>query len=227
MYQLHIANKNYSSWSLRPWILMKELDIPFKEVVHPFGVAEDWDSYKTFNSSGLVPCLENGNEIIWDSLAIIEFLAEKHRNVWPGNDSARHWARSAASEMHSGFFSLRENCSMNCGLRIKLSQVSPSLRRDVSRIDALWQTGLNKFGGPFLAGSKFTAVDAFYTPVAFRFQTYGFELSAKSLEYMNRLLSLDSMQLWYEQALMEPYRDAPHESDAAACGETTADYRRA
>lgn len=227
MYQLHIANKNYSSWSLRPWVLMKELEIPFQEIIHPFGVENDWDNYTKLNPSGLVPCLLEENEIIWDSLAIIEFLAEDHTGIWPTDKSARSWARSVTSEMHSGFIELRNICPMNCGIRIKLKDITQSLQKDIDRIDELWQTGINKLGGPFLAGKKFTAVDAFFTPVVFRFQTYNIQLSKKSEEYMQRILSLKSMQLWYEQALNESYRDEEHESESIACGEVTSDLRKA
>lgn len=225
MYQLHIANKNYSSWSLRPWVLMKELNIPFQEVMHPFGIEDDWDNYTKLNPSGLVPCILNEDEIIWDSLAIIEYLAEEHRGIWPTDRSARNWARCATSEMHSGFIELRNMCSMNCGLRIKLKDISPSLQTDIDRIDNLWQTGLERFGGSFLAGREFTAVDAFFTPIAFRFQTYSIPLSFQSEKYMQKILSMTSMQQWYEKALNESYRDAEHESESIACGEVTADLR--
>lgn len=227
MYELHIANKNYSSWSLRPWVLMKELEIPFQEVMHPFGIEEDWNAYTEFNPSGLVPCLADQDEIIWDSLAIVEFLAEKHANVWPTDQIARNWARCATSEMHSGFSALRNICSMNCGLRVKLSKMPLSLQKDISRIDDLWRYGLETFKGPFLAGSTFSAVDAFYAPVVSRFQTYGIELSSGPYEYMEKVLSLKSMQLWYEDALNEPYRDEEHESDAITYGQITTDLRRA
>ncbi|MEY3017229.1 MAG: hypothetical protein RL336_364 [Pseudomonadota bacterium] len=226
MYQLHIANKNYSSWSLRPWLVMKEMDIPFEEVFHPFGDTENWDRYGQINPSRLVPCLVSGENTVWDSLSIVEFLAEHHEGVWPSADVAKHWARSASCEMHSGFSTLRNICSMNCGVRVKLSHVTPSLQKDLSRIEAIWLEGLRRFGGEFLAGEKFTAVDAFYAPVAFRVQTFGISLSPKAMEYVSKLLSLDSMQLWYEEALQEPHRDLDHESDVSSYGEITDDFRK-
>ena len=225
MYQLHIANKNYSSWSLRPWLLMKEMDIPFEEVLHPFGDRATWDLYEQINPSRLVPCLISGEDRVWDSLSIVEFLAENYKEVWPSEDVAKHWARSASCEMHSGFSALRDVCSMNCGLRVHLLQITPSLQKDLSRIDSLWQEGLSQFGGEFLAGEKFTAVDAFYAPVAFRIQTYGISLSRKSMGYVSKLLSLDSMRLWYEQALREQYRDLAHEAKVTSYGKILHDYR--
>lgn len=225
MYTLHIANKNYSSWSLRPWLLMRMLDIPFDEVLHVFGEGEDWDAYRETNPSGLVPALVRGDELVWDSLAITEYLAEHHAGVWPREPAARCWARCAAAEMHAGFSELRAVCSMNCGLRVALKQASPALGRDLARLDALWQDGLSRFGGPFLAGESFTAADAFYAPVAFRVQTFGLALGPVGSAYVRRLLQLEPMQDWYRQALEEPYRDLPHDADIARVGDITADLR--
>ena len=226
MHILHIANKNYSSWSLRPWVLLKELGIPFHEVLHPFGVKDDWDAYKKINPVALVPCLVDENLSIWDSLAIIEFLAEKHTGVWPIDPIARAWSRCVSAEMHSGFSELRTMCSMNCGVRIELNTITPALSKDISRIDDIWQEGLTRFDGPFLAGSTFSAVDAFYAPIVFRFQTYGIQLSDAACAYMQRLLQVPSMILWYEQALNEIYRDEPHELMMASFGAVTYDYRK-
>lgn len=225
MYTLHIANKNYSSWSLRPWVLLKELNIPFNEVLHPFGVKDDWDEYKKVNPVALVPCLVDEDLSIWDSLAIIEFLAEKHMNVWPIDPIARAWSRCVSAEMHSGFSELRTMCSMTCGVRIQLNEMTPSLIKDISRIEDIWQEGLARFGGPFLAGSTFSAVDAFYAPIVFRFQTYAIQLGDEASAYMQRLLQVPSMMLWYEQALSEPYRDEPHDLAIAPFGTITSDYR--
>ncbi len=222
---LHIANKNYSSWSLRPWVLMQELEMPFTEQLHVFGDSVDWDEYRSINPSGLVPCLVDGDNTIWDSLAIMEYLAEKYPAVWPTDSTARAWARCASAEMHSGFPALRNICSMNCGLRVKLNEVPLALAHDISRIDALWQEGLERFGGPYLAGDSFTAVDAMYAPVVFRFLTYGTSLSAASADYLERMLNRPSMQLWYSDALQEPYRDESHEIDVASHGTITDDFR--
>ena len=119
MYELYIANKNYSSWSLRPWVLMRALGIPFDETLVPFlgGVGANWDAFRAFSPTGKVPCLRDGDAVVWDSLAIAEYLAERHAGVWPADPRARAWARCAAAEMHSGFPGLRSVCTMNCGVR--------------------------------------------------------------------------------------------------------------
>src|SRR6202034_2226410 len=165
-------NKNYSSWSLRAWGLMRELAIPFEEHLMPFGEAQSWRGYDRISASGKVPCLVDAGHAVWDSLAIAEYLAERHRAVWPADSKARAWARSAAAEMHSGFNELRNICTMNCGIRVRLYGISNALERDIDRIGTLWNDGLQRFGGPFLAGGAYTAVDAFFSPVAFRIQSY-------------------------------------------------------
>lgn len=228
MYRLHIANKNYSSWSLRPWVLMRQLEIPFEECLTPFATGTpgiNWASFRSFSPSGLVPCLEDGARPVWDSLAIIEYLAERHAGVWPADDDARAWARCASSEMHAGFSALRGQCAMNCGVRVRLHEVSPKLAHDLARLDELWQQGLERFGGPFLAGNAFTAVDAFFAPVAFRVQTFGLELSDPSLAYIERLLALPVMQQWYTEALAEPWREADHEAELHRSGTVLEDRR--
>jgi glutathione S-transferase len=221
MYVLHIANKNYSSWSLRPWALMRELGIGFEERMHPFGQ----ERFHDFSPTGRVPMLVDGGTTVWDSLAISEYLAERHPGVWPVDGAARTWARCAAAEMHSGFSVLRSRCAMTVGLRIRLAEFPPALQSDVARIDALWNEGLRRFGGPFLAGSAFTAVDAFFCPVAFRAQTYDLALSPPARDYCGRLLGLASMQAWTNDALREPWRDPPHEDSLRGAGEWIADLR--
>lgn len=227
MFELYIANKNYSSWSLRPWVLMKALEIPFNEHLMPFegGFGASHEAFRRFSPSGLVPCLVDGELAVWDSLAIVEYLAEQHTNVWPADKAARAWARSATAEMHSGFSALRDECSMNCGLRVELTGLSDKLKADVYRLDALWQQGLERFGGPFLAGKDFSAVDAFYTPVAFRVQTFNLPLSAPSQAYVERLLALPAMQTWYQAALEEPWREPMHEAETLKNGTLKADLR--
>jgi glutathione S-transferase len=227
MYQLYIANKNYSSWSLRPWVLMTELRIAFQEHLLQFGNTAQWESYRSISPAGKVPCLVDGDVAVWDSLAIIEYLAEHEAGVWPSDAVARAWARSAAAEMHSGFPELRNRCSMTCGVRVRLNEHPPSLDHDILRLGELWQQGLNRFGGPFLAGSAFTGVDAFFAPVAFRVQTYGLSLDAASSAYVARLLALPSMRQWYARALEETFRDAPHEEEMQRTGRVLEDYRAA
>jgi glutathione S-transferase len=227
MYQLYIANKNYSSWSLRPWVLMSELRIAFQEHLLRFGDTARWESYRLISPAGKVPCLVDGEIPVWDSFSIAEYLAEHESGVWPAESAARAWARSAAAEMHSGFSELRNRCSMTCGVRVRLNEHPPSLDSDIRRLGELWQQGLNRFGGPFLAGPAFTAVDAFFAPVAFRVQSYGLSLDAVASAYVVRLLALPSMRQWYGRALEETFRDAPHEQEMHRTGRVLEDYRAA
>jgi glutathione S-transferase len=225
MLKLYIANKNYSSWSLRPWVLMRELSIAFEEKLVPFPSSGANTDFREFSPTGRVPCLIDGATTIWDSLAITEYVAESHPAVWPADRIARAWSRSAAAEIHSGFTCLRDTCGMNCGVRIRIHDYPPAALRDWARIDALWNEGLARFGGPFLAGRDFTAADAFYAPVAFRVQTYDPPLSARSSAYVRTLLDLKSMKDWYGAALLEPWREEAHEREARLAGEWLQDLR--
>ncbi|HEX5961505.1 MAG TPA: glutathione S-transferase family protein [Rhodanobacteraceae bacterium] len=218
---LYIANKNYSSWSLRPWVLLRELGIAFDEKLRPFHAG----AFTDFSPSGKVPCLVDGGITVWDSLAITEYLAEAHPAVWPADKTARAFARCAAAEMHSGFMVLRTQCGMNCGIRVKLHRTDGALQGDLARLAALWGEGLSRFGGPFLAGDKFSAADAFYAPVAFRIQTYAPPLDAAANAYAKRLLALPSMREWYAASLAETWRDAGHEAEVAEWGTVTEDLR--
>jgi glutathione S-transferase len=226
MYQLHITNKNYSSWSLRPWLLLRHLNIPFAEQTHPFPETSVWETFRHFSPNGRVPCLVDGERTIWDSLAITEYVAEDHPAVWPVERDARAWARCAAAEMHSGFQALRNQCGMSCGVRVALRQWPADLQKDVARVDELWCEGLRRFGGPFLAGGVFTAVDAFFAPVVFRAQTYDLPLSDIAAAYREQLLALPAMREWYEAALQETWREPNHEAAVAAAGDVVADHRQ-
>jgi len=225
MFELFIGNKNYSSWSLRPWMLLRQLDIPFKENLVPFGGPRNPDAFRGFSPTGKVPALVDGGITVWDSLAITEYVAERHPGVWPAEGVSRAWARSAAAEMHSGFFALRNACTMNCGIRVALKAIEPPLQRDLARLEELWADGIGRFGGPFLTGARFCAVDAFFAPVAFRIQTYEPPLDAGARRYAAHLLALPAMQEWYAAALEETFRDEEHEIEARAAGVWRADLR--
>ncbi len=227
MYTLYIANKNYSSWSLRPWVLLTELGIGFTEKLVPFNGANNSAEFLKFAPNAKVPCLHHDGRVVWDSLAICEYLADHHDQVWPQNLDARTWARCAAAEMHSGFSSLRNVCGMTVGVRVKLFEFTDGLNADIKRVDQLWNEGINKFGGPFLAGDKFTAVDAFYAPVAFRCRSFDLPLSPVAAAYRDKLLSIASMGKWEADALSETWRDADHEKEMHQVGEVIADYRQA
>lgn len=226
MYTLVICNKNYSSWSLRPWVLMRTLRIDFAELLIPLAEPGSAELFRRHSPTARVPCLYDGEQRVWDSLAIVEYLAERHPGVWPTDAHARAWARSATAEMHSGFQALRNQCSMTCGQRVVLRERIPALETDLARLLNLWNEGLAKFGGLFLAGSSFTAVDAFFAPVAFRLQTYGLKLDRSCDEYAARLLALPAMQEWYAAALIEPWREAAHEQEIAAVAASILDLRK-
>ena len=178
-------------------------------------------------SSGKVPVLWDGDNVVWDSLAIIEFCAERSEagRFWPTDEWARGMARSMAAEMHSGFQALRDHCLMSCGVRIRLHETPAAVAADISRIDQLWNEGLARFGGPFLVGSTFTAVDAFYAPVVFRANTYGLSLGAVAQSYVARMLAQPAMLTWYEQAVAETWRDQPHEEAIWRMGAIIEDRR--
>lgn len=225
MVTLYVANKNYSSWSLRPWVLLRQLGIAFDEQVRPVTDGPAL-AFGDVSPSGRFPCLVDGDTVVWDSLAIAEYVAESHPQVWPADRQARAFARSAAAEMHSGFPHLRNICGMNVGIRVELKDIPAGLATDIARLNALWSEGLTRFGGPFLAGSAFTAADAFFCPVAFRVQIYDLKLSAPARAYAQRLLDLPAMQDWYQAALKETWRKQAYENEALAAGRIVADYRR-
>ena len=202
---------------------MLEKAIDFTEQIIPFPENSSWETFRNFAPNGKVPCLHHNDLIVWDSLAIVEYLAEQHGGIWPVDRIARAWARSVTAEMHSGFNTIRSECGMNCGVRIQLHQTTPALQADIDRLNEIWVEGLNRFGGPFLTGSEFTAVDAFFCPIAFRAQTYNLALHSP---YIQQLLSLKSMQAWYAAALQETWRDPAHERESLAAGVVLLDRRQ-
>jgi glutathione S-transferase len=223
-YDLFIGNKNYSSWSLRPWVLMTERAIAFNERLECFS-GDNWKAFRAFSPTGQVPALHDGDTVVWETPAITEYLAERHDGVWPADAAARAWARCAAAEMHAGFGTLRDRCTMNVGVRVRIDDMSDRLRRDIDRLSELWSEGLSRFGGPFLAGSAFTAADAFFAPVAFRIQTYGLVLDDAPAAYASRLLNRPSMQAWEAAALAETFRDPAHENELKDMGTLLEDRR--
>jgi len=205
---------------------MRSLSLPFEERLVPFDEGSNWGNFRNFSPNGQVPCLHDGTTVVWDSMAIFEYLAERHTAVWPSQVDMRAWARCVVAEMHSGFTELRGCCPMNCGLRMELKQTSEQLRADLARIDEIWTEGRARFGGPYLAGTDFSAVDAFFAPVVFRFQTYGLLQSDSTRSYAEFMLSHAAMQEWYEAALSEPWRETSHENEIAATGKLLFDHRR-
>ena len=225
-YTLITANRNYSSWSLRPWLLMKALGIPFADRIEPFTKPDNYEDFRQFSPTGQVPLLLDGERRIWDSLGIALYLADRHPDVWPQDDAARAFAQAVVAEMHGGFGALRNDCTMNVGVRVALKPMSPALERNVARLREIFAEGLARFAGPWLAGARFTAADAFYAPVAFRIRTYGLDVGAGQA-WVDHVLAHPAMRDWETQALAETWREESHEAELAAAGVITADYRKA
>ena len=229
-YRLITANRNYSSWSLRPWVLMSTLGLPFEDDVRPFAAATNYDAFRSFSPTGQVPTLidrdDSGNEtIVWDSLGIVLYLADRHPGVWPSDPAARAWAICATAEMHAGFATLRNACTMNVGVRVDLGKPGVALARDIARLRELWEEGLTRFGGPFLGGDRFTAVDAFFAPVVYRVRTYDLDVGPVARLWVEHMLALAAMQEWEAAALKETWREAAHEAELMTAGRVAADYR--
>jgi len=225
-YTLITANRNYSSWSLRPWLLMKALGIPFEDRLELFTRPDNYDAFRAFSPTGQVPLLLDGERRVWDSLGIALYLADRHEGVWPEEAEARAFAQTVVAEMHSGFSALRNDCSMNVGVRVVPKPMSPALRRNVARVREIFEEGLDRFGGPWLAGPGFCAADAFYAPVAFRIRTYGLDVG-RGAKWVEQVIAHPAMQDWEAQALAESWREVSHEAELAAAGTITADYRQA
>lgn len=219
------ANRNYSSWSLRPWLLMRALGIAFEDRVEPFTKPDNYEKFRAFSPTGQVPVLLDGARTVWDSLGIVMYLAERHPQVWPADDDARAWAMSAVAEMHGGFAALRGQCTMNVGVRVASQPMTAALAKDVARMAELWAEGLAQFGGPWLAGEAFAAVDAFYAPVAFRVRTYALNVGAAGQGWVDRMLDHPAMREWEAAALAETWREAGHEAELASCGTIIEDRR--
>jgi glutathione S-transferase len=204
---------------------MTHLEIEFEERLVPFADAGSWEKFRAFSPTGLVPCLIDHDVTVWESLAIIEYLAERHPEIWPQDPRARAWARSAAAEMHAGFGAIRNRCPMTVGLTIELKEFHTDLTQDLTRLVELWTQGLSQFAGPFLAGSRFTAVDAFFAPVVFRANTYQLPLDEPTQDYADCILNLPSMQRWYGKACAETWREASHEEEIRDLGRWVEDRR--
>ena len=205
-YTLYIGNKNYSTWSLRAWVLMKVIDIPFREQRLALYRPDSAARIHRISPSRRLPCLHHDATVVWDSLAITEYLAERHPGVWPADTVARAWARSAAAEMHAGFGRMRDELGMDVRLR-RGRTPSAAAAADIARIVELWREGRQRFGqgGEFLCGA-FSAVDAFWCPVAFRFQTYAVVLDGAARDYARALVALPAMQDWAAAAARETDR---------------------
>lgn len=210
---LHIANKLYSSWSLRPWMLMTALGIPFQEAVIPMYQDDSKARMLAVSPTAKMPCLVDGDVTVWESLAIIEYLAEKFpdKGVWPKDAKARAHARAVSSEMHAGFQALRQACPMNLGKRFApRGDLGPDVAANVERLTQLWAEARARFGGGgrFLYGA-FCAADAMFAPVVTRIDTYQIPVDPKARAYMDAILFHPAFVAWREAAMAEPW-SVPH-----------------
>ncbi|MFN4350767.1 MAG: glutathione S-transferase family protein [Hylemonella sp.] len=224
MRKLTIGNKNYSSWSMRPWVLLRQAGIPFEEVLVRFDSFDASSQFKQtlsrLNPVGKVPVLQDDALVIWDTLAIAEYLAEQfpEKRLWPADKAARARARSVCAEMHSGFSALRSHCPQN--IEASLSEAGaliwrdqPAVRADVARLVAMWSELLQAHGGPLLFGD-FSIADAYFAPVCMRLKTYGLPVPPAITAYMERVAALPGVAAWIAdakaeadfRAFEEPYR---------------------
>jgi glutathione S-transferase len=207
--KLVIGNKNYSSWSMRPWLALRAKDIPFEEVFIPLYTGEaDKQRILDLSGAGKVPILVDGEITIWDSLAIIEYVAERFPDkwLWPEDPAHRAHARSISAEMHSGFAALRNECGMNLHRPIRAIALSNDARANISRIQEIWTECRARYGksGPFLFGA-FSAADAMFAPVVHRFRTYAIAVSPQVQAYMDTMMALPAFREWTEAALAETF----------------------
>ena len=230
MLKLYIGNKNYSSWSMRPWVLLRQANIAFEEVMVRF---DSFDSSSGFKQTmadvtpvGKVPALVDDGFVVWDTLAIAEYVAEKFpaKTLWPQGMQARARARSICAEMHSGFGALRSACPMNieadlAAIGALVWRDKPAVRTDVARIAGMWSELLEQSKGPMLFG-EFTIADAYFAPVAMRLRTYALPVPAPITAYIDRLCATQGVKAWMDDALLEndfrdfeePYRIKPIKS---------------
>ncbi len=206
--QLVIGNKAYSSWSLRPWIAMKQMGLTFDEIVIPMAQPETRAQMLKYAPTGLVPTLIDGHVTIFETLAILEYLNDKYpdADLWPRDTAARAHARAVACEMHAGFAALRRDCPFNIRRAVRKHELSPEAQRNAARIDTLWSDCRTRFGsgGPFLFG-PFTAADAMYAPVVNRLHVYDVPRSPTAQAYMDTMMALPAWQLWAKDAAHEPW----------------------
>lgn len=209
------ANRVHSSWSLRPWLLLKTFGIAFEDVVIPFGPSFDDPEWKrkvrAYSPAGKVPALKDGEVRVWDSLAIVEYVAELRPDlaIWPRDRAARAHARSVSAEMHSGFSALRSACPMHLGKTFAPRDRGPAVVADVARIEAIWSEARRLFGapsgaGPYLYGA-FSAADAMFAPVATRFRSYSVEIGEDARAYVDTIYAHPAFKEWRELALAEPW----------------------
>lgn len=204
MLKLVIGDRNYSTWSLRPWLAIKQAGLPFEEIMIPLRDSQTKTEILKYSPSGKIPCLIDGQTVVWDSLAICEYLAEKSPSLWPGDRKARAEARSIAAEMHSGFPALRQGMPMDILASKPFDERSAEVTADIARIVAIWEACRARYAktGPFLFGS-FSIADAMFAPVVWRFLTYVVDLPPASKAWVETMTALPAMQEWRAGAQAE------------------------
>jgi glutathione S-transferase len=202
-YKLLIGNKNYSSWSLRPWMLLKAFGIPFEEIKIRLETEDMQTIVPMYSPSGLVPVLIDDDVIVWDTLAIAEYLAERHAELWPVDATARAMARSMCAEMHSGYSALRSRMPMNVRADYPVAP-EPAVAKNIARIESVWTAARRRAQstGPYLFG-KFSIADAYFAPVVWRFKTYHVSVNKQCTEYVNTMLAHPAMLEWHRDAIAE------------------------
>ena len=213
MLKIVVGNKKYSSWSLRPWLVLKHAGVPFEEIVVPLDMPDTAQNIRKYSPSGRVPALLDGNVTVWDSLSIAEYLNVKFpdKALWPKDPAQRARARSVAAEMHSGFASLRTDCSMKIVQQFPPKALRPETQADVDRIVSLWEDCLKQSGGPYLFGKQPCIADAFYAPVVSRFRTYSIPVSGAARTYCDTIWAWPALQAWVADAQRETLRAKLHE----------------
>jgi len=203
--KLVIGNKNYSSWSLRPWLAMVKLGLDFEEIRVPLFSSGYKETLLRYSPAGKVPILVDGPITVWDSQAILEYLADQHPTLWPDDPAARAHARSVSAEMHAGFGPLRQQMPMNCRATGRRVPMTEPLAADIGRIQALWRDCRQRYAqlGPWLFG-QFSIADAMFAPVVFRFNTYGVVCPSEAAAYLQTALEDPCMQRWLADSQAEP-----------------------
>ena len=207
--KLVIGNRNYSSWSMRPWLVMREVGLEFEETVIPLRQPDTPARIAQYSPSGKVPVLIDCDVKVWESLAIISYLADKYpdKAIWPEGAAARAYAKSIAMEMHGGFQALRQTCPMHLGKRFAAPTMTDDLAANVSRVEDIWRETRGRFGagGPYLFGKRFTAADAMFAPVATRFDSYSIPVAADTRAYIDAIYAHPGFVEWRTAAFEEPW----------------------
>ena len=204
--ELIIGNKKYSSWSMRPWLAMKVKNVEFTETLSQFDIPNNSAHFAEFSPSKKVPVLKHGALTVWDSLAILEYVAELYpdKNWWPADQQKRAHARAVSNEMHSGFPDLRNECPMNMARTPSAIKLTDDARRDIARVETIWRTCLADSGGPFLFGD-FTIADAMFAPVVNRFEIYQLATTPAAEQYMQTIQALPAWREWAQAGIDEPW----------------------